>query len=487
MLAQLFATILDRTLQTKEWAGAKIDLANDEDQNIEIKCRRESLTWLLNSIITNIRCRETFNELGAWTTYPKALIWAAKDFDHEGLASWAINYPVAGFNQLLRFGQMTNTFSDDTIQRMKSTKMIHSFVSLYLAKLLKNGGQVTKDSLWTKDILRLVYSEFNADLIPRDLGGNETILTSTEKFWGSLAKFLDADPVLMTGWVAGEENNIMPRIQLLSFWLVYFQRGHTSAKTFFTNLRTNQPLAATVLDTTAVLPSTVVNQVLLSPFRNKTDFLNMQVAQTHAKGVVSFKTPFGASVLGCGTPGCGHSFIPFQSLSNNLKWTPQTLDKVRQARAKHLIDAFGTSGSFADNETGLPESTSMPGAPSSSHTAMHISIARIWASLTIDKRRTIFDTFNVENSQLEVMEFVVAVRKEICGGSRRGDIYGPGLDKNIFELLPSFFEVLREALVIEGGGKTSDIAVYEHKFENNKIEWKAEYEVSVDKMRAAKK
>jgi hypothetical protein len=483
-LAQLFATILDRTVQTKEWAGAKVGpRAEDEDEHAEIKRRRESIQWLLDSVLANIRCRETFNELGEWTTYPKALAWAAKEFASEGLTSWAINYPVTGFNQLLRFGRMTGVYSEETIQRMKSTKMIHSFVSLYLAKLLKNGGQVTKDSLWTAEVLQLVYAEFNSDLVPRDLGGKETLLTSTESFWALLAKFLAADPALMSGWVGEEEKNIMPRIQILSFWLVYFQRSHTSAKTFFANLRTSQPLAATVLDPTAPLPWSVVSEVLLSPFRNKSQFLNEQVARVHMSGTVGFKTPFGASVLGCGTPGCAHSFVPAQLRGEGVKWTLQNLDKLRQARAKHLIDAFGSSKSFSGNETGLPESTSMPAPPSSSHTSMHISIARAWSRIPIDIRRAIVTSFNADNRGPAVIEFVAEARKEICGGSRRGDIYSPHLDDDVFQVLPSFFEVLGEALAMEGRNK-DDVAVYEHNFENNKIEWKAKYENAVDKMRA---
>jgi hypothetical protein len=484
-LAQLFATILDRTLQTKEWAGANFNSTVDEEEDVETKKRRGTLKWLLDSVISNIRCRETFNELGEWTTYPKALTWAANDFESEGLTSWAINYPVAGFNQLLRFGQITGVFSEDIIQRMKSTKMLHSFVSFYLAKLLKHGGQVNKDSLWTREILDLVYSEFNADLIPRDLGEEGTILTSTEKFWSLLAKFLVADPALMAGWVGQEEKNIMPRIQLLSFWLVYFQRGHTSAKTFFINLRTNQPLAATVLNPTSDLPWSVVSQVLLSPFRNKAEFLNEQVARAHADGTVPFQTPYGASVLGCGTPGCSQSFFPSQLQGDGVKWTPKDLDGMRQARAKHLIDAFGISKTFQENQTGLPESTSMPAAPTSTHTAMHISIARTWALLTVDERRAVVSAFNIESPGPKVVEFVTAARKEICGSSRRGDIYYARIGEEILDLLPSFFQVLREALVMQEQ-TTEDIAVFQHKFENNTIEWKMKYEIAVVRMRAAR-
>jgi hypothetical protein len=485
-LGQLFATILDRTLQTKEWAGAKLDCTDGSVEDVETKKRRGTLKWLLDSVISNLRCRETFNELGEWTTYPKALAWAAKDFESEGLTSWAINYPVAGFNQLLRFGEMTGVFSEDVIQRMKSTKILHSFVSFYLAKLLTNGGHVNKTSLWTREVLDLVYAEFNADLIPRDLGEDKTILTSTEKFWTLLTKFLSADPALMAGWGGQEEENIMPRIQLLSFWLVYFQRGHSSAKTFFINLRTNQPLAATVLNPTAALPWSVVSPVLLSPFRNEAEFLNQQIALAHANCTVPFKTPYGASVLGCGTPGCSQSFIPSQMQNESGTWSPKNLDRLRQARAKHLIDAFGISQTFAENQTGLPESTSMPTAPTSAHTSLHISITRTWAGLAVDERRAVVSAFNTDSAGPKVVKFITAARKEVCGVSRRGDIYNSRIGEEILALLPSFFEVLREALTLEGQA-AQDIAIFEHKFEDNTIAWKTKYESAVDKLRAARK
>ena len=42
-------------------------------------------------------------------------------------------------------------------------------------------------------------------------------------------------------------------------------------------------------------------------------------------------------------------------------------------------------------------------------------------------------------------------------------------------VLPSFFHVLGEALKLETMGEI-DIAWYQHKFENNNLEWKMEFE-----------
>ncbi|KAF2429765.1 hypothetical protein EJ08DRAFT_267201 [Tothia fuscella] len=474
-LAQLFATILDRTVLTKEWAGAKRN--RDKQEDSDIKIRREALEWMRASVIENIRCRETFNELGEWTTYPKALAWAAKDFTAEGLASWAINYPVRGFHQLTRFGEMTGQFSVAVVQDMKQTKLIHIIAFTYLSKLLKHGGRHTKDSVWTQGMLAVIYAEFNADLVPRDLGGKESLLTSPIAFCDKLAKFLSAKPAQVSGYLQGQMDVMMPRIQIIIFWLLQ-QRSHTSPKTFFATLRANESLAAIVLNTKAELPGSVVSDVLLSPFRNKTDFINKSAAEMHATGFIAFVNPFGASVLRCGHLDCGVSFAPRRiRRRKDKKHTDEYLDSIRAARAEHLIEAFGASKAFAGNVTGLPESTALPKAPTSTHVTMHISIARTWARLSVDQRRAVIQSYSAIDAGKETRDFVDAVRKEICSGSHRGDIFNARLDQDIMDVLPSFFKVLGEALMAEG--REGGAAVYEHVFTNNTLAWKVEYELKM--------
>jgi hypothetical protein len=267
-LGQLFATILDRTLRTKAWAGASdlsVEPKDTETEDAEIEKRKQTLDWILQSILRNLRCRETFSELGAWGDYPTALAWAAKDFDSEGLTSWACQYPVAGFNQLLRFGTITGVFSEDLIRRMKKTKLIHTLVSTYLAKLRGN----THSRAWTQPFLAMMYAEFNDELVPRDLGPEKTILNSVDLFWTKLNHVLSADPNLLAGWLDGDKVSLMPRIQIALFWLVYFQRPHTLAKTWFVNIKKSEPLATAVLDPTTTFSYSVIKDVLLSPFVEK--------------------------------------------------------------------------------------------------------------------------------------------------------------------------------------------------------------------------
>jgi hypothetical protein len=480
VLAQLFATILDSTLQTKVWAGAKDPGAREIVVDNEVKQRQGVMSWAIKNILTELRCRETFNELGEYTVYPKALAWAVKDFRAEGLTSWAINYPVLGFNQILRFGKLlaANAFTDQTMHDMKATKLIHSFVSAYLAKLLASRG----DRSWTKDLLVLIYAEFNADLVPRYID-SATILKLVETFWNNLAQFMGTD--LLAGWSTEEQKSLMPRIQVLAFWLVYFQTAHTSAKTYFMQLKEKESLSVSVLDPTAHLPSAVVGDILLSPFLNEAEFVNKQAAEAH-RTLIPFENPFGASVLHCGSGGCGVSFLsPEIETAGSNEWTPQLLDRLRQGRAKHMIDAYGIANRFEKAQTGLPEPTSMPTQPSSVHYSHHICTARVWARLSIEERRAIAK--NVGEKKLEgdaVVKFVQAVRSEVCS-QHRGNIFDHEMDEDILATLPSFMKALENALVFEGQFG-EDIALYEHDFTKNKMEWKAKYEIAI-RGRAANK
>ncbi|QDS77172.1 hypothetical protein FKW77_001837 [Venturia effusa] len=476
-LAQLFATILDRTLQTKAWAGASdptVGPRRAEAEDAETTRRKNILDWILQTVLRNLRCRETFSELGEWGDYPTALAWAARDFENEGLTSWACQYPVAGFNQLIRFGTMTGVFSEDLIRRMKKTKLIHSLVSTYLAKLRDN----PHERAWTHTFLEMIYAEFNSGLVPRDLGSERTILSSVETFWAKLQKVLTADPTLLEGWQEADKASLMFRLQTVLFWLIYFQRTHTLAKTWFANIKTSEPLAAAVLEPTAELSASVVKEILLSPFVENDKFINKRLYILHQPDVIPFANPFGCSVLKCGHPGCNASFMPAEMVdkTSDAIWTSKALDQVRQARAKHLIQVFGIATRFETNQTGLPEPTTLPVSPSSLHTPLHISFARAWSELSVQDRRAAI------NGSVE--HHVAAVIKKICE-SGRGNVFDDQLEVQIKELYPSFFEVLREALLMQGKDGR-DVTIYEHAFEQNQLALKIAFELEAAKMRKGK-
>lgn len=488
-IGQLFATILDRTLRVKKWAGADCE---DEKDGIdaEILQRRNAITWLLNNIILHLRVRETFNELGQWTTYPLALTWAAQDFQNEGLTSWCINYPVAGFMQLLRFGKTLNVFSDETVTDMKNTKFLHSFVSTFLARLYKN---MDKSRDWTRPLLEILYVEFNDDLIPKDLGGNASILSSVPKFWNTLMEFMPAEDFLK-GWTEEESRNMMSRIKILAFWLVFYQFAHTSAKTYFAQLRSKEPLAVVLLDTKAEVPENTVSDILLSMFiESRPEFKNKDAYTSHNNVVVPFENPFGASVLHCGAPDCGISFLPEgvslkQIADGEIEWTPRLLDQVRKKRRDHLIDIFGILGKHEIekeiSETGLPGVTKVPSRPSEVHTCMHIGIVKTWATLTRKEKRNLAGAIQSswmgdcdEEDEKGIEEFVVKARKCICGVGR-GNVYSATLERDIRAVLPSFLEVLKVGLVMEKReGICEDVSLYEFDFGKNRVAGKIGWEV----------
>lgn len=490
-MGQLFATILDRTLRGKKWAGAGYE-DGDDSMDAEIRQRKSAITWLLENILTHLRVRETFSELGQWTTYPLALTWAAKDFQREGLTSWCINYPVAGFMQLLRFGKTLNVFSDEIISEMKNTKLLHSFVSTYLARLYQNMG---KSREWTKPLLDMLYVEFNDDLIPKDLGGEVSILKSVPRFKNTLMKFMPADD-FVSNWTEEEVTQMMPRIQVLAFWLVYYQFAHTSAKTYFAQLRAKEPLAVILLDTKATVPENVVTERLLGIFiESNPEFKNKDIYTSHANIVIPFANPFGASILHCGAPGCDVSFLPDevslkQIADGDVKWGPKLLDQVRIKRCEHLIDVFGVLGKpgkvVERSETGLPGVTKTPDRPIEVHTCMHIGIARTWAKMSRKDKRYLAGAIrsswrgegDKEDEQV-IDEFVVAARKYICGVGR-GNIYSKSLERDIREVLPGFLEVLKLGLVMEGKEEgDADVSLYEFDFAENRVEAKIRWEVDV--------
>lgn len=58
-IVQIFVTILDRALETKEWCSGH----SSEDH--EVLTRRKMFEWMLQNLLQSLSCRETFSELGS--------------------------------------------------------------------------------------------------------------------------------------------------------------------------------------------------------------------------------------------------------------------------------------------------------------------------------------------------------------------------------------------------------------------------------------
>ncbi|RVD85405.1 uncharacterized protein DFL_003728 [Arthrobotrys flagrans] len=244
----------------------------------------------------------------------------------------------------------------------------------------------------------------------------------------------------------------MRRVQMIVFWLVYYQTAHTRAKTFFQNIQTNRPLSIPVLDVfgPAITPA-AADPVLLGIFRGEvtvTDPETQAFHDRHTGNIPPFVTPFGPSVLRCGFSTCAEPFTPAYQLPGlGEKWTPSHEDALRAGRAAHLAKAFGIHKDFTrTSQTGMPTPTSSPAPPNSSHTNTHISIARVWARLDKTQRAKVA----AGSEKGAVDEFVKDVSFEIYD-SRRGDVFAEAED-DVRQILPSFFEALKLAVEVEQGG-----------------------------------
>ncbi|KAL8659914.1 MAG: hypothetical protein Q9202_006895 [Teloschistes flavicans] len=467
-IVQLFATILDRTLQTKDWCSC--EHVNDP----EVQSRRQVFEWMLINLLERCRCRENFGETGQWVAYPEALLWAFKDYQTAGLDSWIIQYPLAGFSQILRWAEILRLPIDaERIDAVKAAKLVHQTVTVMMKGLLneKHGAQS-----WTQPFLRLIYKGFNAPGVPRDMGTDS--LLSSKRCWSKLEEALgqwqDVTRFLAL-FDSKAREAVATRLQLVAFWASYTQKSHTTPKTFFANIAFREPLAPAVLDPTAPLPPEEVKAVLMSIFCNPTQLKK----DTHSSGALPpFATPFGASVLRCGFPDCHVAFHSPDDLKTGVE---AAAHGIRARRAEHLAEIYGVPGAF-HSQTGLPEPTSAPTAPTSYHHTLHISTARAWSRLSLDRKKAIIHPGPFypggRSSYDTVASFVADVRREICATSHRGNIYSAAIDEQVRSLLPSFLDALKAASEKMGLDDCTGVA-YVHDFAKNTIAGKMKYELGL--------
>jgi hypothetical protein len=471
-VAQLFMSILHNVMQTKSWAGAGMDASQTSiDEQHEAAQRRKTFQWMLNQLLQNTYARETFNETGEWVKFPQALSWAAKDFENNGLASFAVTYPVSGFSTLLELGKRTGAFTDNALWKLRAVKMLYSIVAKYLADLQVALQQRWIDSTgspehWKQKYLEVIYHDFHGPLVPVDCG-EASILDDIEIFKQRLSASLptaSTDPL----WQTEHATTVMHKTQILLFWLLFTQYGHCTAQTFFTRITHDEHLAQAILDPKLTLPISEHHNILLSLFATySATLINPAQAASH-NTLVPFANPFGASVLRCGVPNCAQPFCDVTAL-NSQAITPKVVEVVRKARTQHLVDVFGIRGRFERSDTGLPERAAPGQPPTSIHVNLHISIVREWAERTQDVRRAIVEGGDARK------EFVGSVKRRLCVEGR-GDIFSKEIERDIGALLPSLFEVLAVALRAQGKSG-EDVALYEHDFEDNRLQEKIVYEL----------
>ncbi|CAO2654637.1 Nn.00g113700.m01.CDS01 [Neocucurbitaria sp. VM-36] len=466
-IGQLFMAILQETLRTKPWAGAGLDEAQmSTDEQLEALQRRKTFQWMLNQVVQHTRTREDFKETGAWVSFPQALSWVAEDFRNNGLASFAVTYPVAGFENLLALGRSTGEFSNAQVYRLKSAKTVYSVAAKFLSDLQTalNGRSIDGigfDEQWKQKYFGVLYQDFNGPLVPQDRG-TDSLVKAASTFHERLSVCIGHTE----GWSATFNEGVMRKVQLIIFWLLFKQSSHCTAQTFFTRIRDSEPLAAAVLDPILNVPGYEHRNILLSIFaEQEAELIDRTAAAAHCS-LIPFANPFGASVLHCGAETCHESFCAFR---DPKEVRANNVHTVREARTRHLIKVFGICGRFEASTTGLPERPHAGQPPTSIHTNLHITIAREWAARSHEQRRAIMAHDDAREA------FVASVRGRLCANGR-GNLFQSGLDDDTKVLLPSFFSVLKKALEREGKSG-EDISVYEHDFKLNKMELKVRWEL----------
>ncbi len=462
-IVHLFMTILDRTLETKAWCSI------DDTEDVEVRHRRQVLNWTLQNLLRNCECRQNFNQTGKWVDYPQALKWAINEYETAGLDSWIIQYPLAGFSQLLRWYELLGVVAKDKVEVVQKAKLIHQVVTAMMNGLLR---QKDGDNSWTYPFLGLVYQEFNAPGVPRDLG--PTSLVSTDNFWPRLEDVLserqDVKRFLScfkSSTHASVRSKMASRIQLVTFWALYAQKGHTTPKTFFANIKSREPLAPAILDPTTTVPQKAIQEVLMSIFCPVKASQNVHLSNI----MPPFASPFGASVLRCGIPGCG---FEFHSKHDTQKGSEVASQRIRARRAEHFSNVYGSGPSYA-SQTGLPDPTTPPKAPSSYHNTLHISTARVWSKLDYHQKQAISEGI-LGHDDPAVANFMRDVCLEICFRSHRGNIYSATIEDEVRTILPSFLVALRMASQNSGLEDTTGLS-YVHDWTENTIVGKMEYEL----------
>lgn len=479
-ITQVFMTILDRTIETKAWCSDQ-SLLGDTEKDLEVSLRRCALKWMLENLLRNVVTREDFAPTGRWVKYPEAMRWVAEDFNRRQLDSWVIQYPVTGFCQMLRWYEMLQLeLSPDLPDAMLTVKLIHLVVSNIMADLIRHKHD---DKTWTYRFLKLIYEAFNAPGVPKDQG-HASILGPT-KFWSNLEAELGGwsdTKRFLSNFTPFLRQQITYRVQLVIFWALYYQKEHTSPKTFFQNIRLKEPLAQAALNPTAVLQESAARKILCSIFC----LPKPSSVTIHSNGFGPlFASPFGPSVLQCGYPACG---VKFYTDSNAASLNA---DSIRQRRAEHFKTSYGIAPGFNASQTGLPEPTTAPIPPTSDHFNLHASIMRVWSHLprraqdlrddptmTPSQVALPFKEDVISGFETAVTTFIDAVRTEICVENQRGNIYDRDIEKKTRFVLPSFFEALRVASAKLGLDDCSG-ASYVYDWTKKTVAAKIEYELSL--------
>ncbi|KAJ6558278.1 hypothetical protein B0H19DRAFT_1261806 [Mycena capillaripes] len=402
-LVQLLISIILTTMQTKEWAKPT---EGDE----EIRARMEGMLWMVKNLVDNSSCRETFDETGEWVPFRQALLWTLKTYAEEGIYSWTVRYPVPGFLVLLELLAMVD--GAEIPETLRVAKLMHEIVTVYMARIVK--PSVDKVDV-QRQILKIVFAEFNAAGVPRDVKNNALAINSADVVFERLTSWLDfAGATTLIGQLgpAGAEK-YASALQYIAFRL-FIEDSHQTPKGYFQRASQADVHMRTAITNPQALTPAAVEPLFTEMWGgvpNEPDHVNITEAT-----IARFVSPYSASVLRCSLPGC-----PVRFDANGTD-----LESIRAARAAHLAQVYAIKGRQPQNANGLPENTGRLAAPTMSHVTLHSSISKSWRALDMDTR--------------------LAILAEVGpGASRSGDIYDKNLREEVGWVLPSFFVALHTA------------------------------------------
>ncbi|KAJ7689021.1 hypothetical protein B0H17DRAFT_1067505 [Mycena rosella] len=446
-LTQVLMSIILTTMATKEWTRAT-------EGDREIQARRDGMQWMLKNLVANSSCRETFDETGDWVSFDKALRWTLKTFADEGIYSWTVRYPVPGFLILLELlGFVNGAVIPETL---RVAKLMHEVVTVYMARIVKHSADKLDVQ---RRILRIVFAQFNAEGVPRDVGNNALAVNSGDVAFERLASWLDFPG---TTKLIEEIGPAGP-----GKYASALQYSHQSPKGYFQRAAQSDVHLHTATTKPEDLTPTVVAPLFTAMWggvAKADDHVNVT-----AETIGRFVSPYSPSVLRCSLPGCP---VRFDVRGNDP-------DSIRTARAAHLAQVYAIEGTVPTTVNGFPENTGRLAAPTTTHVTLHSSISKSWRELDKEARRAVLQEVErgaaMDAAKPHVAVFIEAVTDHICLTSARGNIYTKDLKDHILWVLPSFFVALHTAAAMKQLTDDVDLELVENSLVA-RIEWELELE-----------
>ncbi|KAJ7207902.1 hypothetical protein GGX14DRAFT_521709 [Mycena pura] len=450
-LAQVLMSVILTTMKIKDWAKA-----NEGDT--EIQARRAGMLWLLKSLIANVWCRETFDETGEWVPFHTALRWTLKTFAEEGIYSWTVRYPVPGFLILLELLGMVDGV--EIPEMLRTAKLMHEMVTVYMARMGNEGENRLEVQ---RQILKVVFAEFNAEGVPRDMEDNARAINSAGVVFERLAAWSDlpGTTTLMEQIGSTGAAKYASALQYIAFRL-FSEDSHQMAKGYFQRAAEADVHMHTAITKPQDLTPAVVVPLFTALWDGEASDLSHY--RVTAETIPPFMSPYSPSVLRCSIPGCSVRF-------DGDGCDPES---IRKSRAAHLAQVYAFKGVVPTATNGLPENTGRLEAPTTAHTTLYASVRKSWRVLDKDARRAILQEVAhgapVDIAKPRIAAHVEAIMGHICVETARGNIYQKNLRDKVVWVLPSFFAALHTAAQMKGVTDDADLDLAETSLAA-RIEW----------------